>query len=75
MTTTHDVRWVDADHYLFVVRDDWELGVGGDSWNLILGDVEGSSAVLATTADFLEYDFARRSPATSTIVAPAGTGP
>jgi len=73
-TSVHDVRWVDADHYLFLVRCDWELGAEGDSWDLTLGDVEGSSAVLATTADFPAYDFARASIATSTPVAPERAG-
>ncbi|MDY6877101.1 MAG: hypothetical protein SWK90_12995 [Chloroflexota bacterium] len=58
-TSIHDVRWVDADHYLFLVGRDFELGAEGDSWDLVLGDIEGSSAVLATTADLPTYDFAR----------------
>ena len=73
-TSVHDVRWVDADHYLFLVRRDWELGAEGDSWDLVLGDVEGSSAVLATTADFPVYDFARTPIAASIPVAPESTG-
>ncbi|MDY7075889.1 MAG: hypothetical protein SXV54_03090 [Chloroflexota bacterium] len=57
--SVHDFRWVDADHYLFLVRRDGELGAEGDSWDLVMGNVAGASAVLATTADFPAYDFAR----------------
>jgi Tol biopolymer transport system component len=60
----YDVRWVDADHYLFVVRRDWELGAEGDGWELILGNVDGSSTVLASAADYLRYDFVNAQSAT-----------
>ncbi|NIO69044.1 MAG: hypothetical protein GTN71_08415, partial [Anaerolineae bacterium] len=65
-TPVSDVRWVDADHYLFVVRRDPELGADGDSFDILLGDIDGSSTVLATMADFPAYDFASESTLTLT---------
>lgn len=58
-----DVRWVDTSHYLFVARRNWEMGAEGDSFDLILGDTDGASTALASTADYLVYDF---TPAGST---------
>jgi hypothetical protein len=58
-----DVHWVDMSHYLFVARRNWEVGAEGDSFELILGDTDGGSTVLVSTADYLVYDFT--SPAMS----------
>jgi hypothetical protein len=65
-TPVSDVRWVDADHYLFVVRRNPELGADGDSFDVLLGDIDGSSTVLASMADFPVYDFASESTLTLT---------
>lgn len=56
-TPVFDVRWVDADHYLFVSRYDAERGAEGDRWELRLGDIHGSSTVLASADDWPRYDF------------------
>lgn len=70
-TPVHDARWVDAEHYLFLVRRDWELGAEGDSWDLVLADISGSSTVLVSGSDdVLAYDFAQTS-----VVPPAGALP
>ena len=61
-----DVRWVDADHYLFVVRRNPELGADGDSFDVLLGDIDGSSTVLASMANPPAYDFALEPPLTPT---------
>jgi hypothetical protein len=56
--SVNDVRWVDRDHYLFVARRNGEMGAEEDSWDLILGDISGSSTILASAPDDFSYDFA-----------------
>jgi len=52
-TPVHDVRWVDADHYLLVA------GRGQDRHDLLLGDVDRGSTILASVgSSWLAYDFA-----------------
>ena len=52
-------RWLDDDHYLLEARRDWEQGADGDSWDLILGHIDGSSAVLLQGAEeYIVYDLA-----------------
>jgi hypothetical protein len=56
-TPVHDVRWVDADHYLLVA------GRGQDRYDLLLGDVDRGSAILVTVDGALPaYDFANAGP-------------
>jgi len=57
-TPVSNVRWVDADHYLFVVRRNPELGADGNSFDVLLADVDGSSTILTFMADPPAYDFA-----------------
>ena len=52
-----DFRWLDTDHYLFVARRNWEQGAEGDSFDLILGSVDGSSTVLTSAPGSIAYDF------------------
>jgi hypothetical protein len=54
----HNLRWVDSDHYLFIARRNGEMGAEEDSWDLILGDISGSSTILASAPDNFSYDFA-----------------
>jgi hypothetical protein len=56
--SVRDVRWVDRDHYLFIARRNGEMGAEEDSWDLILGDISGSSTILASAPDDFSYDFA-----------------
>ncbi len=65
-TPVDNVRWVDADHYLFVAGRDWEKGAEGDSFDLVLGSVNGSSTILASTDSLPPYDFASESTLTLT---------
>jgi len=51
--------WVDSDHYLLVARYNAERGTEGDKFDLVLGDIGGSSTVLVSAADSLTYDWAR----------------
>jgi hypothetical protein len=56
-TPVHDVRWVDADHYLLVA------GRGQDRYDLLLGDVDRGSTILVTVDGALPaYDFANAGP-------------
>ncbi len=59
--SVEDLRWVDGEHYLLVVRQNREAGVEGDSWDLLLGDMQGSSTILASAPDFWQVDFANPS--------------
>jgi hypothetical protein len=52
-----DLRWVNADHYLFVARVDWEQGAQAGSFDLILAGVDGSSTILASAPQALAYGF------------------
>jgi Tol biopolymer transport system component len=63
-TPVYDVRWVDAEHYLFVSRRTLE----GDqvSWDLVLADIQGSSTILASLDSYPHYDFAIVTPVTQT---------
>jgi hypothetical protein len=56
--SVHNLRWVDSDHYLFIARRNGEMGAEEDSWDLILGDISGSSTILASAPDDFSYDFA-----------------
>jgi hypothetical protein len=56
--SVYDVRWIDRNRYLFIARRNGERGAEGDSWDLILGDVSGSSTILASAPDDIGYDFA-----------------
>jgi hypothetical protein len=51
------LRWVDADHYLLVTKHNWASGPGSN-FDLALGDISGASTVLASTVEFVAYDFA-----------------
>jgi Tol biopolymer transport system component len=56
-TPVHDVRWVDADHYLLVT------GRARDGYELLLADVNQGSAVLASVeSSWLAYDVANAGP-------------
>jgi hypothetical protein len=65
-------RWVDGDHYLFVARYNGEQGAEGDRFDLVLGEIGGSSTVLVSAADLLTYDFARASFTSATALCPDG---
>jgi hypothetical protein len=52
-----DLRWVDAERYLLLTWHGTQEGSEGDSWNLVLGDVGGSSTILASTEDHIPYAF------------------
>lgn len=56
--SVEDLRWVNADNYLFVVRHHQEAGAEGDSWNLMLGNVEGASTKLSSAQNYIGFDFA-----------------
>ncbi len=68
----HSFRWVDGDHYLFVARHNGEQGAEGDRFDLILGEIGGSSTVLVSAADVVTYDFARTSIAPAAPLCPDG---
>jgi hypothetical protein len=68
----HGFRWVDGDHYLFVARYNGEQGAEGDRFDLILGEIGGSSTVLISAADDFIYDFVRTSIAPVTALCPDG---
>jgi Tol biopolymer transport system component len=57
-TDVFDVRWVDAEHYLFVARSKAERGPAQDGWDLVLADLHGSSTILASMDSYPQYDFA-----------------
>jgi len=57
-TSVFDVRWVDAEHYLFVAKREAERGPAQDGWDLVLGDIHGSSTILASMASYPQFDFA-----------------
>jgi len=61
-TPVYDVRWVDAEHYLFVSRR--TLASDRVSWDLVLADIYGSSTILASMDSYPHYDFALVSSAT-----------
>jgi hypothetical protein len=65
--SVHDVRWLDRDHYLFIAGRNGEMGAEEDSWDLILGDISGSSTTLASAPDDFSYDFALVSSAAGQI--------
>jgi hypothetical protein len=50
--------WVDAEHYLLTTGQRWSREAEGGSYDLILGDITGSSTILITSTDFPHYDFA-----------------
>ena len=56
-TDVFDVRWVDAEHYLFVARSRAERGLAQDGWDLVLADIHGSSTILASMGSWPHYDF------------------
>jgi hypothetical protein len=61
-----DFRWVDDDSFLVGARRDWEQGASGDSWDLVLGNVDGASIVLVQGApESVVYDVAQASTETS----------
>jgi len=74
-TPVSDVRWVDANHYLFVVRRNPELGADGDSFDILLGDIDGSSTILTSMADPPAYDFALEPTLTPTPIKTATVPP
>jgi Tol biopolymer transport system component len=55
-TPVSDLRWVDADHYLFLARPDQQQGAEGDRWELRLADIHGSSTILASIDTWPRYD-------------------
>jgi Tol biopolymer transport system component len=57
-TPVFDVRWVDAEHYLLILRSKAERGPAQDGWDLVLGDIHGSSMILASMDSYPHYDFA-----------------
>jgi hypothetical protein len=57
-TGVSDVRWVDAEHYLFLARSRAERGSAQGGWDLVLADIHGASTILASTASYPSYDFA-----------------
>jgi Tol biopolymer transport system component len=57
-TDVFDVRWVDAEHYLFVARSKAERGPAQDGWDLVLADIHGTSTILASMDSYPQYDFA-----------------
>jgi hypothetical protein len=60
-TPVYDVRWVDAEHYLFVSRR--TLASDRVSWDLVLADIHGSSTILASMDSYPHYDLTIISPA------------
>jgi Tol biopolymer transport system component len=59
----YDVRWVDDEHYLVVVRRTARMGTGDEGWDLMLADIHGVSTILASMDTYPVYDFALASPA------------
>lgn len=59
-TSVYDVRWVDADHYLYITRRTAEDGLV--TWDLVLADLHGSSTILASMDSYPHYDYAIVSP-------------
>jgi Tol biopolymer transport system component len=57
-TDVYDVRWVDAEHYLFIAGSRAERGPAQDGWDLILADIHGSSTILASMDSYPHYDSA-----------------
>jgi hypothetical protein len=57
-TPVFDVRWVDAERYLFVARTSAQRGAAQEGWDLVLADIHGSSTILASMDDYPRYDFA-----------------
>jgi hypothetical protein len=70
-TDVFDVRWVDAEHYLFVARSRDERGPAQDGWDLVLADIHGSSTILASMGSWPHYDFTTTWSAA--LLEPAGT--
>lgn len=64
------VRWVDAEHYLFIARSKAERGPAQDGWDLVLADIHGSSTILASMASYAYYDFAV-DPSAAALAEPA----
>jgi len=62
-TPVYDVRWLDAEHYLFVAGSRAERGPAQDGWDLVLGDIQGASTILASMDSYPLYDFAVVPPA------------
>ncbi len=65
-----DVRWVDAEHYLFVTKSSAERGPAQGGWDLVLGDIHGSSTILASMESYPHYDFAF-DPSAAQLAGPA----
>lgn len=49
--------WLDAEHYALVAGQRSAKGAEGGSFDLILGDIYGSSTILVSTSDFPRNDF------------------
>jgi hypothetical protein len=57
-TPVVEFDWLDAEHYLLTAGQRWSRETEGGSYDLILGDITGSSTILITSTDFPHYDFA-----------------
>jgi hypothetical protein len=71
----HRLRWVDRDHYLFLARHGWEQGTEGDRFDLILGEIGGSSTVLVSAADDIPYHSVHTPVAPAESLCPDGSSP
>jgi len=69
-TSLDDLRWVDAERYLLLARHDAQKGAEGDLWDLVLADTNGSSTILASAEDYVQYAFAVTSRLTE-VAAPS----
>ena len=73
-TPLDDLRWVDAERYLLLVRRDAQKGAEGDLWDLVLADTDGSSTILTSAEDYVQYTFAVASqPADVAVPSPGVT--
>jgi hypothetical protein len=55
-TAVSDVRWVDAEHYLFIARSRAQRGPAEGGWDLVLANTRGSSTILASMDSYPHYD-------------------
>lgn len=56
-TPVHNVRWVDADHYLLLAGTGQAASRGANRWDLVLANVDGASTILASGIETASFDF------------------
>lgn len=54
----NDVRWLDAERYLFAARRSGSQGAESERWEIVLAHVGGTNTILASMGGFPRYDFA-----------------